>query len=270
MMERRRRSRAQWEPRAVPIDLHVFRCLSDNCGALVRDRASGLCAAVDAPEAGPVHAAAIAMGWTISHLFITHEHADHIEGAAELARRTGCEIIGPAEAKAGAPVDRVVGEGDHVMLGETGFDIWSTPGHAAGHLCWISREARLALVGDVMFVMGCGRLFGDTAPLMWRSLSRLAGLDDDVTVVTGHDYTWANARFARAMEPANNAITARAEEAERRAAAQDFWAVTTIGEEKRTNPFLRAGEPGLMAAAGTVDPAVSFAHLRQLKNSFRG
>ncbi|MGL4439306.1 MAG: hydroxyacylglutathione hydrolase [Bosea sp. (in: a-proteobacteria)] len=254
----------------MPLDLHVFRCLSDNCGALIRDRATGLCAAIDAPDAGAVHAASVATGWSISHLFITHEHADHVQGAAELGRMTGCEIIGPAAARDGAPLDRIVGEGDVVKLGETSFEIWATPGHAAGHVTWVSREARMALVGDVVFVMGCGRLFGDTAPLMWRSVSRIAALPDDVTLVTGHDYTWSNARFARAMEPDNATVDARATEAERRNQSNDFWAVTTVGEEKATNPYFRAGLQALMAKAGATDPQTSFAALRQLKNDFRG
>ncbi len=250
-------------------DLHVFRCLSDNCGALVRDRATGLCAAFDVPDAGEVHAAAVAVGWTISHVFITHEHADHIQGVPELVRRTGAEVVGPAEASA-AGLDRTVGEGDAVMLGETRFDVWSTPGHAAGHLIWVAPSAKLALVGDVVFVMGCGRLFGDTAPLMWRSLSRVMALPGDTRLVTGHDYTFANARFARSVEPDDGAIAARAAEAERRAAAGEFWAVTTVAEERATNPFFRAGEPAMLARLGESDPGAAFAKLRRMKNEFRG
>jgi hydroxyacylglutathione hydrolase len=122
----------------------------------------------------------------------------------------------------------------------------------------------------VVFVMGCGRLFGDTAPLMWRSLNRIAELPDDVTLITGHDYTRSNARFARAVDPDNTAVTARAEEAEVRAAAGSFWAVTTVGEEKATNPFFRATDPAMLARLGIDDPVEAFAALRQMKNAFRG
>jgi hydroxyacylglutathione hydrolase len=253
----------------MTIDLHAFRCLSDNCGALVRDRASGLCAAIDVPDAGEVQAAAVAMGWTISHIFITHEHADHIQGVPELARRTGAQVVGPSEAAA-AELDRAVGEGDRVTLGDTAFDIWATPGHAAGHLTWVAPTAKLALVGDVVFVMGCGRLSGDTAPLMWRSLSRIMALPDDVTLVGGHDYTLSNARFSRSIEPGNAALAGRVAQAEQRAAAGAFWAVTTVGEEKATNPFFRAGMAGMMAHLGVTEPGEAFATLRRMKNEFRG
>ena len=253
----------------MSLDLHIYRSLSDNCGALIRDRASGQCAAVDVPHAGEALAAARATGWAITHVFITHEHADHIQGVAELVEATGADVTGPAEASA-APLDRVVREGDKVSLGASEFEIWATPGHAAGHLCWVSRGAKLALVGDVAFVMGCGRLFGDTAPQMWTSLSRIASLPDDVALVTGHDYTWSNARFAHSVEPDNAAVASRAAEAERRAAAGEFWACTTVGEEKATNPFMRAGEPALIALTGAPDAAASFAALRRMKNEFRG
>jgi hydroxyacylglutathione hydrolase len=254
----------------MPIDLHVFKTLQDNAGALIRDRATGLCAAVDAPDAQQVHEAAKGKGWTISRLFITHEHADHVQGARELKRLTGCKVTGPAAAGTGADLDEVVAEGARVSLGETEFEIWETPGHSAGHVAWISTGASIALVGDVAFVMGCGRLSGDTAPQLWRALSRLSALPDDVVLVTGHDYTASNARFARFVEPGDAAIAARAAEAERRAAAGEFWAVTTVGEEKATNPFLRAADPAMQSRIGAGDAGATFAKLREMKNGFRG
>jgi hydroxyacylglutathione hydrolase len=134
----------------------------------------------------------------------------------------------------------------------------------------VCAEGEIALVGDVAFVMGCGRLSGDTASLLWQAINRIAALPDSVRLVTGHDYSRSNASFARSVEPGNAAVAARAAEAERRATAQDFWAVTTVGEEKATNPFFRAGEAELMARLGASDAAASFATLRQMKNEFRG
>ena len=56
----------------MPLDLHVFRTLNDNAGALLHDPTSGACAAIDVPDAGETLAAARAKGWTISDIFITH------------------------------------------------------------------------------------------------------------------------------------------------------------------------------------------------------
>lgn len=254
----------------MTLDLHVFRTLSDNAGALVRDPVTGTCAAIDVPEAGPVLAAAKAKGWTIGDILITHSHHDHVQGVAELKAATGARVTGPADAKGAAPLDRVVGEGDRVELGQAGFDVWHTPGHADGHLSYVSVPAQLALVGDVVFVMGCGRVQPGQMQAMWRSLERIIALPDEVRLLGGHDYTLSNARFAISVDQANEALAARVAEAERAKESGRFWALTTVGEERATNPFFRAGEGALAAAVGLVGKEAGevFAALREAKNRF--
>lgn len=254
---------------SMPVEVHLFRCLSDNCGALIRDRATGQCAAVDVPDADAVLAQSQAKGWPITQVLITHEHDDHIQGVPALVRQTGAKVFGPVEA-AGAGLDRIVREGDRVAVGNTVFDVLALPGHSAGHVGYVSRAARLALVGDVLFVMGCGRLFGHTPDVMWASLSRLANLPADIRVITGHDYTAANARFAVNVDPDNALLKARAMEAETKAAAGQFWADTTIGQEKATNPFLQASRSDMQRRLDVIAADKAFARLREMKNTFRG
>lgn len=254
----------------MPLDIHVFRTLGDNAGALLHDPATGACAAVDVPDADEVLAAAKTRGWTIRQVLVTHEHADHVQGIAALKQATGAEVFAPDAARAGAPVDVVVGEGDRVTVGGYAFETWATPGHAEGHVSFIGREAGLALVGDVVFVMGCGRDMPGRMEAMWTSLSRIMALPDATRLITGHDYTLSNARFAAAMDPSNAAVAARLAEAEQAKAEGRFWAVTTIGEEKATNPFFRAGEQALAATLGIVGKPAGevFAALREAKNRF--
>ncbi len=252
-------------------DIHIFRIGSDNAGALIRDSASGRVACVDAGEAQPIMAELREKGWTLTDILITHEHGDHIAGVAELKAATGAKVHGPAAAAASVPVDHVVSEGDVIELGSIHFDVWSTPGHSAGHLCLIARAADIALVGDVLFVMGCGRILGSgTAGELWHAISRFAGLPDSMRLITGHDYTLANARFAAAIDPANAAVAARLKAAESAKATGTFWATTTLGEERATNPFIRAAEPALAASVGLVGaaPEKVFAALREAKNRF--
>jgi hydroxyacylglutathione hydrolase len=254
----------------MPLDLHVFRTLADNTGALLHDPVGGACAAIDVPDAGEMLAAARAKGWTISEIFITHAHHDHTQGVAEVKRATGATVSGPADAAASAPLDRILAEGDVVSLGGERFEIWHTPGHADGHLSFVGRGAKLALVGDVVFVMGCGRVQPGQMERMWTSLTRLMALPDDTRLLGGHDYTLANARFARSVDPANAALEARFAEVEKARAEGRFQALTTIAEEKATNPFFRAGEPALAAAVGLAGaaPGAVFAALREAKNRF--
>lgn len=254
----------------MPLDIHVFRTLSDNAGALLRDPATGACAAVDVPDANEVLAAAKAKGWTIDQVLVTHEHADHVQGIAALKQATGARVFGPEAARAGAPVDVVLREGDRVAVGGYDFETWATPGHADGHVSFIGESARLALVGDVVFVMGCGRVMPGKMEAMWASLSRIMALPDATTLITGHDYTLSNARFAAAMDPSNAAVAARLAEAEAAKAEGRFWAVTTVGEERATNPFFRAGEQAPAATLGIVGKPAGevFAALREAKNRF--
>jgi hydroxyacylglutathione hydrolase len=238
--------------------LHIFRIGADNAGCLLRCAATGRVATIDAGDAEPVLAEAARIGWAITDVLITHEHGDHIAGVAALKAATGAQVSGPAAAGA-APLDRVLREGDEIRLGDIVFEIWETPGHAPGHLAYVSRGAGLAFVGDVLFVMGCGRVFGGEAETaqLWQALTRIAALPPETRLVTGHDYTLANARFAAHVEPGNTAITARLKEAESAKAGGRLWADTTLAEELATNPFLRAGS------------LAEFAARRAAKNSFR-
>ncbi|HEV7257102.1 MAG TPA: hydroxyacylglutathione hydrolase [Bosea sp. (in: a-proteobacteria)] len=254
----------------MPLDLQIFRTLSDNAGALLYDPVAKACAAVDVPDAGHVMAAAKARGWAITDIFVTHAHHDHTQGVAELKRATGARVCGPADAAASAPLDRILKEGDSVSFGGESFEIWHTPGHSDGHLSFVSLGARLALVGDVVFVMGCGRVQPGQMAAMWTSLSRLMALPGDTRLLGGHDYTLSNARFAASVDPANAVLKARLAEAEAAKAQGRFWALTTVAEEAATNPFFRAGESALAAAVGLVGAPAGdvFAALREAKNRF--
>jgi hydroxyacylglutathione hydrolase len=95
-------------------------------------------------------------------------------------------------------------------------------------------------------------------------------LPDEARVYCGHDYTLSNARFALAADPDNPALKARAAEAERAKAEGRMPIPSTIGEEKATNPFLRAGEPALARAVKRegASPVEVFQALREWKNRF--
>lgn len=254
------------------IQSHAFRCLSDNLGLLLRDEASGQCAAIDVPDAEAVLAAATAQGWSISQICITHEHADHIQGVAALKAATGATVTGPQAAAGAAPVDRIIGEGDTVTLGGATFEVWAAPGHAAGHLNLVSVPERIALVGDVLFVMGCGRVFGGEAEMgqLYRATARLKGLPADTLIFTGHDYTLGNAKFAAHVDAGNAAVQARVKQAELAKANGQFWATTSLAEELATNPFLRTDRPEIARAVGAEgqSEAAVFAALRLAKNTF--
>jgi hydroxyacylglutathione hydrolase len=253
----------------MPAKTHLFRCLKDNFGVLLHDPASGATAAIDAPEAAPVDAALKATGWRLSDILVTHHHADHTGGIAELKARHNCRVTAPRNEAARIPaVDATVGGGDTVSVGTLTGRVIETPGHTAGHISYFFDADRLAFVGDTLFSIGCGRVIEGTPEMMWASLLKLRALPDDTRIYCGHEYTEANIRFALTIEPDNPDLLARAGEARRQVAAGQPTIPTTIGDEKRANVFLRADVPAVAAAVGLAGrPAAQvFAEVRERKN----
>ncbi len=249
----------------MALTVHQFPCLSDNYGFLVRDEATGKVATIDTPDADAILAELAKLGWSLDLILNTHWHPDHAGGNEALKKATGATITGPAEVTRIAPLDRVVRDGDVVMLGETRFTVIDSGGHTLGHVTYHDAADAVAFVGDTLFALGCGRLFEGTAEQMWDSLTRVAGLPDETTVYCAHEYTASNARFALSVDD-DPALKARAAAVFAARERGEATVPTTIAAEKATNPFLRA--PLLRPNAPT--PAEAFAEIRAAKDSFKG
>lgn len=265
---------ADWKKvSTMPAEIRIVPCLSDNYAVLVHDPLTSATAVVDAPEAAPILAALGREGWDLTHILVTHHHADHVEGVLALKAEFGATVVGPkAEAATIPGIDVEVVDGDPVAVGALVGRVMETPGHTAGHVVYLFEDERLLFAGDTLFVLGCGRPIECDAPVLWQSLLRLRALPDDLAVYCGHEYTVANARFAISVDPENGALRARYAEAEaaRREGRPTIPAL--LGNEKLTNPFLRADEPAMAErlGLGEADPAAVFTELRARKNVFKG
>jgi hydroxyacylglutathione hydrolase len=249
----------------------LFLCLQDNYGVLLHDPASGTTAAIDAPEAAPIKAALQQTGWGLTDILVTHHHGDHTGGIAELKQKYRCRVVAPrAEAQKIPLVDLAVGEGDTVNVGGLSARVIETPGHTLGHIAYWFAANQLAFVGDTLFSIGCGRVIEGNPEMMWRTLLKLRALPDDTRVYCGHEYTEANLRFARSIEPDNKLLAAREAEVKNLRARKAPTIPAIMGDEKAENPFLRADQPELAAAVGMQGkPAAEvFAEIRARKNKF--
>ena len=249
----------------------VFEARSDNYGYLAHDTATGRTAAIDAPEAEAIKTALARRGWTLSDIFITHHHIDHVEGIAELKAEFGTRVVGPrAEADKIVGLDVLVAGGETVTLGETTFDVYDTPGHTLGHIVFHDKVGKHLFTADALFSLGVGRMFEGTPGPMWEGIKRLRALPDDTLVYCGHEYTASNARFALSIDPDNAALQKRAAEVAELRAAGKATIPFPLGEDKAANPFLRADDPGLARHYGLegADPAEVFAAIRKGKDNF--
>ncbi len=253
------------------LDVAQFISRSDNFSVLLHDAKSGKTAAIDAPDADPIIAACKERGWTLTDIFVTHKHFDHIEGIPALQAAYECEVIGPeASAAETGMYDRTVKDGDSFEWAGVRFEVMETPGHTLDHVSYYLPSEKLVFVGDTIFSLGCGRVIEGDYPMMWDSLKTLRALPDDTTLYCGHEYTLANGKFALTVDPSNAALKQRVAEVEKLRAAEKPTLPTTIAAEKATNPFLRADDPAVMKAVGMANakPGEVFAEIRKRKDKF--
>lgn len=256
----------------VPLPL-----LSDNYGYLLIDRSSKRAAIVDCSEAAPVLAEVERRGLQLEAILSTHHHFDHIGGNEEVARALpGIRVLGSREDLSRVPaLTEPLADGDAFeVIGRRGRALF-IPAHTSGHLAYFfADEGPDVFTGDTLFAAGCGRLFEGSPAQMMRSLAKLAALPDATRVWCGHEYTQKNLLFARELEPTNADIAAKLTRVETQRSSGKPTVPSSIGEEKRTNPFLRSDSPELRRTLqrrfpelGTDSVAV-FAKTRELKDSF--
>lgn len=163
-------------------------------------------------------------GWNLKAILLTHSHFDHVGGLAELRQITALPVAihiaaVPMLASSAVaarlwgftideppPPDHLLVDGERLEVGELALDVLFTPGHAPGHVCFYLASEGVLFDGDVLFRQGIGRTDlpgGDFDELMASINGRVLTLPDETTVLSGHG-------------PA-----------------------TTVGDEKRNNPFLK-------------------------------
>lgn len=246
-------------------------CLQDNYAYLIHDADTGLCAIVDPSEPGPVRAALRASGWKLSHILNTHHHPDHTGGNMALKAEFGAQIVGPEKDRERIPgIDVGVSEAAPWTFGSHKVDVLEIPAHTKAHIAFVFRNEAAAFTGDTLFAMGCGRLFEGTPEMMWKSLSKLMELPDDTKIYCGHEYTLSNGKFALAMEPGNADLQKRMVAVKALREQNKPTVPSTLGLEKRTNPFLRPDSGELRKTLGLehASDVEVFAETRRRKDSF--
>jgi hydroxyacylglutathione hydrolase len=172
-------------------------------------------------------------------IIVTHHHRDHIGAVESLVKRFSCKVIGSAKDSRIPCVTEPVKEGDQIsILGELA-EVFEVDGHTIGHLAYYFPKSRAIFSGDLIFSLGCGKLFEGKPQQMWKSLDRIRNLPDDTLIYGSHEYTLENSEFALAIDPANEELQKMVKRAKEKRSRNEFTVPTSLKEEKAANPFLR-------------------------------
>jgi hydroxyacylglutathione hydrolase len=231
---------------------------------------------VDPGDADPVLDFVSQEGIEIRAVLNTHYHLDHVGGNETLKTTTDCEVIGPDKSRIPS-LDRVVTGGERISFGPVEIEVISTPGHTESDVSYFMKggpkpeSAPVVWTGDTLFIGGCGRLFGGGAKALYGSLNRLAALPEETLVYCSHEYGADNYRYALTVEPDNEIVQARYDELLALRREGHPTVPSTMGEEKKSNIFLRAASKDVKAALQMADrnPFDVFVELRKRKDHFR-
>ena len=234
------------------LTISPINAFSDNYIWLITRENQGF--VVDPGEPGPVLSALEARGIELAGILVTHHHFDHTGAVDALKAETNCEVWGPPDSPAG-PYEHIVAEGDTVSVLGTDFDVLNVPGHTLDHIAYYSPNQQALFCGDTLFVGGCGRVFEGTPPQMRASLEKLSRLPGDTSIFCAHEYTLANLRFARLVEPEN-------------AELRDFWRAVSRNvsrTSRRCPPQLASSCPAILSCVGIA--LTSARHLKRQGDS---
>ena len=252
-------------------ELITIPCLSDNYAFVLYNVENRAALLVDAPEAGPINKIITKNNLKLEKIFLTHHHADHVDGLGEILDKHDALTIGAqADIHRLPKLDKYVQAGNEFFFqGQTG-KIFDVPGHTLGHIALYIPTQNILFSGDSLMALGCGRLFEGNAEQMWNSLSRLISLPDSTQICSGHEYTENNASFALSIDPENRDLIKRSEQVKLARSKNLFTVPSQLGLEKKTNPFLRPFDQNIREHLNmhkSTDVEV-FSKIRTLKDNF--
>ena len=249
----------------------IIPILSDNYSYLIIDKENKLCSAVDPASPEEIIPVLEKKKLNLKNILNTHYHGDHTAGNMELKKKYRCKIYGPDKEKDQIPgIDVTLKENDTLQVNNYTAKVFETPGHTAGHIIYWFEKEKVVFTGDTLFVLGCGKLFEGTPQIMWNSLLKIRNLPKETEIYCGHEYSKNNADFALSLEKNNNELIKRSDEISKLLNKNAFTVPSTIEQEIKSNPFLRADVDSVKKSLKmrNSSPEEIFGEIRKKKDSF--
>ncbi len=253
------------------IKVDIISCLNDNYSYLLYEDTSGIVAIIDPSEYEPCEKLIDKKFKKLDLILNTHHHADHIGGNDELKKKYKSRImICKKDKDRITNYDQLLEDQENFKIGNISFKVIYIPGHTSAHIAFYSQEAKIVFTGDTLFSLGCGRIFEGTHKQMMDSLSQLKELPDDTQVYCGHEYTEKNLQFCLKYDVKNKLLIEKSDWIKNKIKLNQPTIPTTIGNEKKTNIFLRCNEMTVKEALmmNNASDQEIFSKLRDLKDSF--
>ena len=250
--------------------IEIISCLSDNYSYLIHDEESNTVAIIDPSEFKPCDKI-IKKYNKLDFILNTHHHADHVNGNLELKKKYNSKILGFSQDKRRIPgIDILLEENQKQKIGNLEFEVIFIPGHTKGHIAFFFSKEKIAFTGDTLFSLGCGRVFEGTHEEMFYSLNKIKNLPPDTKIYCGHEYTKSNLNFCLAYDPQNTFLKEKAIDIQKKLNSNLPTIPTILGQEIKTNIFLRCNDPEIKLALDLKDSSEVevFSKLRDLKDSF--
>jgi hydroxyacylglutathione hydrolase len=253
----------------MTVSVEIINQLNDNYSYLISSNKNNLGIIIDPAESNKILDVLKKKKLNLNYIFITHHHNDHTSGVAGLVKAyPEVKIFSPSELNSISV--NLISDGNTITTNLNEFEIIHAPGHTLDHIILCDQKNNLIFVGDVLFRLGCGRVFEGTLEQMHSSLIKLLDLSDRMLVYCGHEYTLNNLKFLEHIFKKNKIL-----ESVKKDIIADLNSKTRsipfyLGDEKKYNPFLNQNcEMALeLRNKNNYSDFEFFKYLRQEKDSF--
>jgi hydroxyacylglutathione hydrolase len=249
------------------MNIEIIPCLNDNYSYLIHEEKTNTVAIVDPSEFEPCDKVIKNKYKKLDYILNTHHHYDHVGGNKKLKKKYGSTVLGFEGDKERIPlIDKFLNNNQNFKIGNLNFLVIFVPGHTNGHVAFYSKSEKIIFTGDTLFSLGCGRVFEGTNEQMFNSLNEFKKLPPDTKVYCGHEYTKKNLDFCLTYDQNNKVLQKKGDWIN----LNTTTIPSSIGEELKTNIFLRCNEPSIKNALNLNNSSdlEIFVKLRNLKDAF--